>query len=182
MFATKLPNVFDVSLPVEESMLPLINYVKALPASQQPKTVAFPTVNDPFTLFQLQWAQQELTAAGIKSVYYKVFPAEPTQYKGIADQVAATKADMVVLGSVDVPTVAAFTQAFVQQHYNPKVADRYVRSGPGRGVRQGGRRRRQQRGRHGAECVVRRLTEPRQQEDGRRVHREVRRHVVGRQR
>ncbi len=132
VFATKLPNVFDVSLPVEESMLPLINYVKGLPASQRPKTAAFPTVNDPFTLFQLQWAQKELTAAGIKSVYYKVFPAEPTQYKGIADQVAATKADMVVLGSVDVPTVAAFTQAFVQQHYNPKIL--IATSGPDQGA------------------------------------------------
>ena len=132
VFATKLPNVFDVSLPVAESMLPLINYLKSLPASQRPKTAAFPTVNDPFTLFQLQWAQQTLAAAGIKSVYYKVFPAEPTQYKGIADQVAASKADVVVLGSVDVPTVAAFTQAFVQQHYNPKVL--IATSGPDQGA------------------------------------------------
>ncbi len=132
VFATKLSNVFDVSLPVAESMLPLINYLKALPASQRPKTAAFPTVNDPFTLFQLQWAQQTLAAAGIKSVYSKVFPAEPTQYKGIADQVAATKADVVVLGSVDVPTVAAFTQAFVQQRYNPKAL--IATSGPDQGA------------------------------------------------
>jgi branched-chain amino acid transport system substrate-binding protein len=132
VFATKLPNVFDVSLPVAQSMLPLINYLKSLPASQRPKTAAFPTVNDPFTLFQLQWAQRTLAAAGIKSVYSKVFPAEATQYKGIADQVAATKADVVVLGSVDVPTVAAFTQAFVQQHYNPKVF--IATSGPDQGA------------------------------------------------
>ncbi len=121
VFATKLPNLFDVSLPVEASMLPLINYVTSLPASQRPKTAAFPTSNDPFTQPQITYAQQKLAAAGIKSVYSKVFPAEPTQYKGIADQVAASKAEMVVLGSVDVPTIAAFTQAFVQQHYNPKV-------------------------------------------------------------
>jgi branched-chain amino acid transport system substrate-binding protein len=132
VFATKLNDVFDVSLPVAESMLPLVNYLKALPAGQRPKTAAFPTVNDPFTLFQLQWAQQTLAAAGIKSVYSKVFPAEPTQYKGIADQVAATKADVVVLGSVDVPTVAAFTQAFVQQHYNPKAL--IATSGPDQGA------------------------------------------------
>jgi branched-chain amino acid transport system substrate-binding protein len=132
VFATKLPNVFDVSLPVAESMLPLVNYLKALPPGQRPKTAAFPTVNDPFTLFQLQWAQQALAAAGIKSVYYKIFPAEPTQYKGIADQVAATKADVVVLGSVDVPTIAAFTQAFVQQHYNPKAF--IATSGPDQGA------------------------------------------------
>jgi branched-chain amino acid transport system substrate-binding protein len=64
-------------------------------------------------------------------VYSKVFPAEPTQYKGIADEVAASKADVVVLGSVDVPTIAAFTQAFVQQHYNPKVF--VATSGPDQG-------------------------------------------------
>src|SRR5260370_6357617 len=121
VFATKLPNLFDVSLPVDASTLPLLNYLKSLPASQRPKTAAFPTSDDPFTQPQILFAQQILGAAGIKSVYYKVFPAEPTQYKGIADQVAASKAQVVVLGSVDVPTIAAFTQAFVQQHYNPKV-------------------------------------------------------------
>jgi branched-chain amino acid transport system substrate-binding protein len=132
VFATKLPNVFDVSLPVEESMLPLVTYLKSLPASQRPKTVGLPTVNDPFTIFQMQWVQQQLTAIGIKSVYYKIFPEEPTQYKGIADQVAADKPDMVILGSVDVPTVAAFTQAFVQQHYNPKIF--IATSGPDQGA------------------------------------------------
>ena len=121
VFATKLPNLFDVSLPVDASTLPLLNYIKSLPAGQRPKTAAFPTSNDPFTQPQIQFAQQMLNADGIKSVYSKVFPAEPTQYKGIADQVAASKAQIVVLGSVDVPTVAAFTQAFAQSHYNPKV-------------------------------------------------------------
>jgi branched-chain amino acid transport system substrate-binding protein len=121
VFATKLPNLFDVSLPVDASTLPLLNYIKSLPASQRPKTAAFPTSNDPFTQPQIQFAQQRLAADGIRSVYSKVFPAEPTQYKGIADQVAASKAQIVVLGSVDVPTVTAFTQAFVQAHYNPKI-------------------------------------------------------------
>jgi branched-chain amino acid transport system substrate-binding protein len=132
VFATKLTNLFDVSLPVDASTLPLINYIKSLPASQRPKTAAYPTSNDPFTQPQITFAQSLLSAAGIKSVYYKVFPAEPTQYKGIADQVAASKAQIVVLGSVDVPTVAAFTQAFVQDHYNPKVF--IATSGPDQGA------------------------------------------------
>jgi len=121
VFATKLPNVFDVSLPVAASTLPMINWVASLPASQRPKTAAYPTSNDPFTQPQIAFAKQRLTALGVKSVYYKVFPEEPTQMKGIADQVAAKKADMVVLGSTAVPTVQAFTQAFIQAHYNPKV-------------------------------------------------------------
>lgn len=132
VFATKLSNLFDVSLPVDASTLPLLNYLKSLPASQRPKTAAYPTSNDPFTQPQIQFAQSMLSAAGIKSVYSKVFPAEPTQYKGIADQVAASKAQVVVLGSVDVPTVVAFTQAFVQAHYDPKVF--IATSGPDQGA------------------------------------------------
>ena len=50
----------------------------------------------------------------------KVFPAEVTDFTPIASQVASTHADLVILGSVDVPTVAAFTHAFIQQHYEPK--------------------------------------------------------------
>ncbi|EQD27590.1 Extracellular ligand-binding receptor, partial [mine drainage metagenome] len=57
--------------------------------------------------------------AGVRTVYAKVFPAEVTDYTPIADQVAASKAQVVLLGSVDVPTVSAFMHAFIQQHYNP---------------------------------------------------------------
>jgi ABC-type branched-subunit amino acid transport system substrate-binding protein len=45
--------------------------------------------------------------------------------------VAATNAQMVVLGAVDVPTSAAFIQAFEQQHYNPKIF--VATSGPDQG-------------------------------------------------
>ena len=121
VFATRLDDLFDVSLPVKDALVPLVRWILSLPKNQRPATAAYPTSNDPFTQPQVQVAQQMLSAAGIKTVYSKVFPAEPTQYKGIADQVVTSKAQMVVLGSVDVPTIAAFTQAFVQQHYNPKL-------------------------------------------------------------
>jgi branched-chain amino acid transport system substrate-binding protein len=65
-------------------------------------------------------AQKILQAAGVKTVVNKVFPAEATDYTAIAGQVASSKADLVILGSVDVPTVSAFTHVFVQQHYSPK--------------------------------------------------------------
>jgi branched-chain amino acid transport system substrate-binding protein len=65
-------------------------------------------------------AQKILQDAGVKTVLSKVFPAEVADYTPIAGQVAATHADLVVLGSVDVPTVSAFVHAFIQQHYNPK--------------------------------------------------------------
>jgi branched-chain amino acid transport system substrate-binding protein len=112
-------NVFDVSLPIEDEMIPFVNWVASLPPSQRPKTAAYPMADDPFADPPVQLAQQKLQALGVKTVYSKVFPAETASYKPAADQVAATGAQAVLLGSTDVPTVAAFMQAFEQQHYNP---------------------------------------------------------------
>ena len=98
-----------------------------------------------------------MSAAGIKTVYNKVFPAEVTDYAPIASAVASSHADAVVLGSVDVPTVSAFVHAFIQQHYNPKVVHRHRRPGPGRAVPQGGWWRPTPRD-HGPERLVSRLS------------------------
>jgi len=114
-------NVFDVSLPIVDELIPFVNWVASLPPGQRPKTAAYPMADDPFADPPVQLAQQKLQALGVKTVYSKIFPAENASYKPAADQVAATGAQAVVLGSTDVPTVAAFMQAFEQQHYNPKM-------------------------------------------------------------
>jgi branched-chain amino acid transport system substrate-binding protein len=120
VFGTGLKNVFDVSIPIKNNLVTFAQWVASLPAAQRPKTAAYATVDDPFTQPQLPLAQKILQAAGVKTVLSKVFPEEVTDYTAIAGQVATTHADVVVLGSVDVPTVSAFTHAFAQQHYNPK--------------------------------------------------------------
>ena len=114
-------NIFDVSLPIEDELIPFVNWVASLPPGQRPKTAAYPMADDPFADPPVQLAQQKLQALGVKTVYSKIFPAENASYKPAADQVAATGAQAVVLGSTDVPTVSAFMQAFEQQHYNPKM-------------------------------------------------------------
>jgi branched-chain amino acid transport system substrate-binding protein len=120
-FGNGLHNIFDVSLPVIDNLVPFAKWLASLPASERPKTAAYATSDDPFTQPQIPLAQQIMQAAGIKTVYNKVFPAEVTDYAPIATAVASSKAEAVVLGSVDVPTVSAFVHAFIQQHYNPKV-------------------------------------------------------------
>jgi branched-chain amino acid transport system substrate-binding protein len=120
VFATGLHNIFDVSLIIKNQLITAATYFAGLPKSQRPKTAAYPTSNDPFTQPQLPVARAIMEKAGIKTVYTKVFPAEATDYTPIASAVANTKAEVVMLGSVDVPTVSAFIQAFAQQHYNPK--------------------------------------------------------------
>ena len=60
-----------------------------------------------------------MEAAGVKTAYYQVYPAETTDYNPIADKIIASKADVVVAGTF-LPDIAAFMQRFAQQHYNPK--------------------------------------------------------------
>jgi branched-chain amino acid transport system substrate-binding protein len=120
VFSANLTNVFDVTLPVAYDLQPFANWIKALPAATRPKSIYYVTSNDPFTQPVVDTAAA-LIGKSIKSVGNTVFPSEATDWRSIADQVANAKPDAVVLGSVDVPTVSAFMQAFEQAHYTPKV-------------------------------------------------------------
>src|SRR5579859_5974352 len=126
-------NTFDVSLPIADEMLPFINYVKSLPASElKGMTAAYPMADDPFADPPVQLAQTELAAAGVKTVYSNVFPAEPSDYQTQAGIVAGKRPSIVVLGSTDVPTVQAFMKVFQQQNYTPKLF--IAASGPDQGA------------------------------------------------
>src|SRR6516165_12409642 len=121
VFQLKLPNLFAVSPVVANQLIPFAQWVASLPSGQRPKTAAYPMVTDPFAVPMVQNAQKILQNAGIKTVYSKIFPAENPAYKAGADQIAALKAGMVVIGSPDVPGVQSIMQAFMQQHYNPQI-------------------------------------------------------------
>ncbi|MFI5269910.1 MAG: ABC transporter substrate-binding protein, partial [Chloroflexota bacterium] len=51
-------NVFDVSLPIEDELIPFVNWVASLPPGQRPKTAAYPMADDPFADPPVQLAQQ----------------------------------------------------------------------------------------------------------------------------
>jgi branched-chain amino acid transport system substrate-binding protein len=131
VFSAGLKNVFDVSIPVKNNLVTFADWIASMPASKRPKTAAYVTVNDPFTQPQLPVAEAILKKAGVKTVLSKVFPEEATDYSAIANDVATAKPDIVILGSVDVPTVSAFTHVFIQQHFNPKAF--IATSGPDQG-------------------------------------------------
>jgi branched-chain amino acid transport system substrate-binding protein len=121
VFGEHLPNVFDVSLPVANSLDPFINWIKSLPASQRPTTAAYPSANDPFAAPQVQKTQSALESVGVKTVYSKIFAEEVPDYLPNAVLVAHAKPQAVVLGSTDVPTVSSFMHGFEQQHFNPRI-------------------------------------------------------------
>jgi branched-chain amino acid transport system substrate-binding protein len=126
-------NVFDVSLPIADVLVPFVNWIASLPPNQRPKTAAYPMAQDPFADPPVQLAQTLLTRLGVRTVYSaSPFSEEVAAYKAPADQVARTGADLVVLGSTDVPTVSAFMSAFEQQHYTPKLF--IAASGPDQGA------------------------------------------------
>ena len=132
VFSHDLDNVFDVSLPVSSELEPLVKWITSLPANERPKTAAYPMADDPFADPPVQTAQKALQAAGIRTVYSETFPEKVSAYRAPADRVAALGAQMVVLGSTDVPTVSTFMQAFEQQHYQPEIF--IAASGPDQGI------------------------------------------------
>jgi branched-chain amino acid transport system substrate-binding protein len=113
-------NVFDVSLPVADELVPFVKWIETLPPSERPTTAAYPMAQDPFADPPVQLAQTMLSKpnVGVHTVYSNIFLGGD---KAQADQVAASKAQLVVLGSADVPTVSAFMHAFEQVHYTPKL-------------------------------------------------------------
>jgi branched-chain amino acid transport system substrate-binding protein len=132
VFSEKLPNVFDVALPVANALDPLVNWLKSLPAGQRPTSAAYPIANDPFTILQVQRAQGFLQQAGISTSYSKIFPEEVPDFLPNANLVSGKKPQLVILGSTAVPTVASFIKAFAQQHFNPKIL--LATAGPDQGA------------------------------------------------
>jgi branched-chain amino acid transport system substrate-binding protein len=134
-------NVFSPSLPVVDYMKPLTDWIASLPASKRPTTAAYPSVNDPFALPAVQTAEQKLSKLGVKTVYYRKngfteatttnTKKEEAEYRPFAEAAARAKAQLVVLGSVDVPTVQIFMQVFAQHNYVPKLF--IATSGPDQG-------------------------------------------------
>ncbi|HEU0002923.1 MAG TPA: amino acid ABC transporter substrate-binding protein, partial [Ktedonobacteraceae bacterium] len=119
VFTQGLHNLFDVSPPIEFQMDSFTQYILSLPAGQRPTTAAYATEDDPFTQPMIDRAKSLLEAGGIKTASYQVYPAETTDFTPIAQRVIASKAQVVVLGSM-LPDIISYVQAFRQQHFNPQ--------------------------------------------------------------
>lgn len=120
VFAAGHKNLFFVQpAAIEDNLVSYTKWLLALPADQRPTTAAYATEDDPFTQPQVDKAKGLLEAAGVRTVYYKVYPSEPIDYTPLALQVANSKADAVILGT-QVPDAIAFVKTFISQHYNPK--------------------------------------------------------------
>jgi branched-chain amino acid transport system substrate-binding protein len=143
VYALKAPDLFAVSAPVLDQLAPFANWVKSLTGPNRPKTAAYAMVSDPFADPPVQFAQSILQKAGINTVFNDASnainggakPLSPAALtaaiKATAQQVAAKNPDVVLLGTVDVPSLATFINEFRALRFNPKMI--IATSGPDQG-------------------------------------------------
>lgn len=131
VFNRGIKGLYDVSAPIENLLVAFSQMLQALPADQQPKTIAYVTSDDPFTEPQVDKAKAALEAAGFQTAYYQVYPAETTDYTPMATAMINKHADVVIAGT-QTADAEAYVKAFAQQHYNPKAI--IFTSGPDTGA------------------------------------------------
>jgi branched-chain amino acid transport system substrate-binding protein len=140
VFALKDHYLFSTTIPVATEMVPFASWVVNLPG--HPLTAAYPMVNDPFADPPVQTTMGFFKAHGIRTVYAAPHATSTTGNAGYtkvtpgalasdAKLVARANPGIVVLGSVDVPTVAAFMHEFNVQGWHPKIF--IAASGPDQG-------------------------------------------------
>jgi branched-chain amino acid transport system substrate-binding protein len=132
VFQKTYPNFFSVSVPAANEMVPFAQWVLSLPPSQR-QTAAYPEIDDPFADPPVDSTQLELSHAGVKTVYPAVqHPATTSgQIKAEATAVAQKQPQIVVIGSVDLPSLLTFIHTFQAHSYTPKIM--IAASGPDQG-------------------------------------------------
>jgi branched-chain amino acid transport system substrate-binding protein len=95
-------------------------WVTGLPADQKPKTAAYVIADDPFGGPVAEGIQSQLEAAGVQTVYSKVYPPDTVNFDAIASAVAAKNPDVIAQGSAGLQDGVNLIRALVKVGYSPK--------------------------------------------------------------
>jgi branched-chain amino acid transport system substrate-binding protein len=126
-------NFFSVSLPVKLEMASFAQWVLKLPASQR-QTAAYPEVSDPFADPPVDSTEATLHHAGVKTLQWNhdsKAAVSNAQIHEAAVQAAQHHPQIVVIGSVDLPSLLIFIHTFEAMKYTPKIM--IAASGPDQG-------------------------------------------------
>ena len=74
-------------------------WVLALPENEQPQTVAYATLDDPFTVPVVDALRATFEEAGIETVYDEIYPISTSNFDSIASAIESESPDMVINGS-----------------------------------------------------------------------------------
>ncbi len=120
VFDQKLDNLFFVQpAPVVKQGDVFADWVLSLPVDQRPKTAAYTELDDPFATPIAENLRSRFEAAGIKTVYKQVYPAETQDYSPIMAKVAAAKPDVLV-GGTQSEDAYGQVKSLVQLKFSPK--------------------------------------------------------------
>jgi len=120
VFAQNLHNLFFVQpAPVVKSGDVFADWILSLPASQRPKTAAYTELDDPFAAPIAENIRARFEAAGIKTVYKQVYPAETQDFSAILSKVVAANPDVLVGGTQNEDAYAQ-VKTLVQLKFSPK--------------------------------------------------------------
>ncbi len=120
VFDLHLHNLFLAQAsPVLDLGQSFVDYILSLPASQRPKTAAYSSVDNPFASPVVALVQQQLQAAGIKTVLSQTYPSEQADLGPVVARVVAAKPDLVVDGTQGEDGYET-VKDFVQQKFSPR--------------------------------------------------------------
>jgi branched-chain amino acid transport system substrate-binding protein len=109
------------------------NYITQLPENERPKTVAYPTLDDPFAQPTSEGIEAIFSDAGIRTVYRETYTIDNPNLDGIANALKSRNPDMVVhgatfedgVGMVRALRKADFTPKILYQTTAPSLGDQY---------------------------------------------------------
>jgi branched-chain amino acid transport system substrate-binding protein len=120
VFAQNLNNLFFVQpAPTTKSGDVFADWVLSLPAGARPKTAAYTELDDPFAAPIAENIRTRFEAAGIKTVYKQVYPAETQDFSAIMSKVVAANPDVLVGGTQNEDAYAQ-VKTLVQLKFSPK--------------------------------------------------------------
>jgi branched-chain amino acid transport system substrate-binding protein len=120
VFAQKLDNLFFVQpAPVVKQGDVFADWVLSLPADARPKTAAYTELDDPFATPIAENIRTRFEAAGIKTVYKQVYPAETGDFSSIMAKVVTAKPDVLV-GGTQSEDAYGQVKSLVQLKFSPK--------------------------------------------------------------
>jgi branched-chain amino acid transport system substrate-binding protein len=127
---------FAQQATADKQGLVFANWLAKLPASERPKTAAYPTLDDPFAAPNVDGVRAVLEAAGIKTVYKTTYAIDTKNFDSIVAAMKNANPDVVVHGATFEDGVgltrgmlkAGFTPKFFYETSTPSFADQYVKA------------------------------------------------------
>jgi branched-chain amino acid transport system substrate-binding protein len=128
IFDEKLHNVFFTQpAPVIQSADVFVQFLASLPKSQQPKTAAYPSLDDPFSSPIADQVRSLLEKKGVKTVFKTIYPSETTDMGPVVQKVKSKHPDAVIGGTQNGDAYAQ-VKAMVQQKFSPRFL--FLTNGP----------------------------------------------------